>query len=402
MSDVTPTTTAQIIETEDRWQVPTYAHAPMALVKGDGCYVEDADGTRYLDLYGGHCVALVGHCHPRLVEAIREQAGKLLFYSNVVYNDARARAAAAVTSIAPEGLRRVFFCNSGTEANEVALKIARKHTGRTHVVSMADGFHGRTLGSLGVTGPEKFRDPTWPVPTQHTRIPYGDADALRAAITDDTAAVVLEPIPSMGGIRVADDAWFRLLRERCDAHGAMLVFDEVQTGFGRTGTTFFGEQVGVTPDLITAAKGVAGGVPAGLVLVREDIAAEMKVGDQGTTFGGGPLAAAAMEAVVDILRDERLAENAARMGAWFRDRLSGVPGVRGVSGRGLLVGIDLDRPAQPVVVGLRAHGILTGTGGDPMQMRLLPPLTLTEAEAEPFVAALTEVLAAGAPAGASS
>ncbi len=399
---MTPST-ADIIAQEERWQVPTYAHAPVALVSGSGSYVEDAEGTRYLDLYGGHCVALVGHSHPRLVAAISEQAGKLLFYSNVVYNDTRARAAEAVTSLAPEGMRRVFFVNSGTEANEVALKIARKHTGRQQVVSMKDGFHGRTLGSLGATGPDQFRDPNWPVPQQHTRIEYGDMAALDSAITDQVAAVMLEPIPSMGGIRVAPDAWFQRLAERCRETGALLIFDEVQTGFGRTGTHFFGEQVGVTPDLITAAKGIAGGVPAGLVLVREDIAAGMKQGDQGTTFGGGPLASAAMEAVVSIVKDEQLAANASKLFAWFQDKVASIQGVEQVAGRGLLLGINLDRTAKPVVAALRAHGILAGTcSGNPNQIRLLAPLTLTIEEAEPFAEALLSVLAASPDSAAST
>ena len=392
-----PTTTDAIVAAEDRWQLPTYAHIPVAVVRGEGSYVFDAEGTRYLDLYGGHCVALVGHCHPRLVAAVQEQAGRLLFYSNVVYNDARAAAAEAVTALAPEGLRRVFFCNSGTEANETALKIARRHTGRRLVVSMVDGFHGRTLGSLGLTGPDKYRDPAWPVPVDHRRVAYGDVDALEAAVTEEVAAVFLEPVPSMGGIRVADDPWFTALRQACDDAGALLVFDEVQTGFGRTGTPFFGEQVGVTPDLITGAKGAAGGVPAGVVLVREDIADAMGPGEQGTTFGGGPLAAAAMAAVAGILADEDLPARAAALGHWLERRLLEVPGVVGVPGRGLLRGVDLDRPARPVVAALRERHILTGTAdGNPQQVRLLPPLTLTEEEAAPFVEALTEVLAGGA------
>ena len=388
-----PTTNAAIAEREDRWLVPTYAHIPMALVRGEDCFVWDAEGNRYLDLYGGHCVASVGHGHPKLVEAIQGQAAKLLFYSNVVYNDARAEAAEAIASIAPEGLQRIFFCNSGTEANETALKIARRHTGRRHVISMEKGFHGRTLGSLGITGPDKYRDPSWPVPEEHVRVPFGDFGALQQELGDHVAAVFVEPIPSQGGIQVADDDYYSGLRSLCDAAGALLVFDEVQTGFGRTGSWFFGEQVGVTPDLITAAKGCAGGVPAGLVLIAEDIADTIQPGDQGTTFGGGPLASAAMAAVVDILKTEQLPARATATGAWLAERLGAIDGVQGVSGRGLLLGVDLDRPARPVVAALREQSILVGScDGDPNQLRLLPPLTLTEAQAEPFVVALEQVL----------
>ena len=386
-------TTAAIIATEDRWQLPTYSKLPIALVRGEGCWVWDADGRRYLDLYGGHCVALAGHCHPRLVEAVREQAGRLLFYSNVVYSDARARAAEKVAALAPVGLQRVFFCNSGTEANETALKLARKHTGRRVVVSMADGFHGRTLGSLGATGMAKYRDPAWPIPVEHRYVPYGDSAALEAAVDRDVAAVMLEPIPSMGGIRIAPDAWFATLRRLCDERGALLVFDEVQTGFGRTGTHFFGEGVGVTPDLITGAKGVAGGVPAGVVFVRDTVAARVSYGDQGTTFGGGPLACAAMAAVADILRDEDLPGNARRVGARLAERLAKVRGVTSVTGRGLMLGLNLDRPAKPVIAALREAGFLTGgCEGDPAQVRLLPPLTLSAEEADLFATGVEAVV----------
>lgn len=387
------TNTAEIMATEDAAQLPTYAKLPLAFVRGAGSYVWDADGTRWLDLYGGHCVALAGHCHPRLVAAIQEQAGRLIFYSNVAYSDVRALAAERVTALAPEGLRRVFFCNSGSEANETALKIARKHTGRKRVVSMREGFHGRTLGALGATGMQGFRDPAYPVPTEHDFVTYGALDELEDAIGPDVAAVLLEPIPSMGGISVAAPEYFRRLRALCDQHGAMLIFDEVQTGFGRTGTNFYGEQVGVTPDLITGAKGVAGGFPAGVVFVKETLAAKVKTGEQGTTFGGGPLASAAMATVAAILVEEDLAGNAARVGAALTEELQTIDGVLSVAGAGLLLGINLDRPAKPIVAALREHGVLTGTAsGDPNQIRLLPPLNLSMEECDPFVLALAAVL----------
>lgn len=396
--------TATIVATEDAWQVPTYAKIPAALVRGEGCHVFDADGRRYLDMYGGHCVASTGHCHPTVVEALRDQAGKLLFYSNVAYSDVRARAAASVARLAPKGLRRVFFCNSGTEANETALKIARRATGRRGVVSMVDGFHGRTLGSLGATGPAGYKDPTYPIPAEHAHVTYGDVGALVAALAQvpgGAAAVMLEPIPSMGGIRMADPSYFRALRDACDEAGALLVFDEVQTGFGRTGAPFFGMRpdVDVTPDLITSAKGVASGVPAGLVLVRESIAAEISAGEHGTTFGGGPLACAAIDATVRVIEDEGLPANASAMEDAVRGGLADVAGVVSVSGAGLLLGVNLDRPAKPVVTALRErHAILTGGApGDPHQLRLLPPLTLTREHVHEFVAALTDVLAEDAP-----
>ena len=388
-----PEGSAAIREIEDACQVPTYAKLGAALVQGRGSYVTDAEGTRYLDLYGGHAVALTGHCHPTVVAAIRAQAGRLLFYSNLVYNDVRALAVRALTRLAPEGLRRVFLCNSGAEANETALKIARKHTGRMRVVSMQEGFHGRTLGCLGATGLPAYRDPAYPIPTAHTYVPYGDEDALAAALDDDVAAVLLEPIPSMGGIQEAAPAWFQALRARCTKHGALLIFDEVQTGFGRTGTPFYGERVGVTPDLITGAKGIASGFPAGVVFIREDIGAAMKPGEQGTTFGGGPLASAAIAATAQVIVTEDLPAHAARVGARLREALAGIAAVESTAGAGLLIGINFDRPAKPICQALIAEGVLTGTsGGNPQQMRLLPPLTLSEEEALGWLPALTRVL----------
>jgi acetylornithine/succinyldiaminopimelate/putrescine aminotransferase len=388
-----PCTFEEIVAAEDGAQVATYAKLPIALVEGRGCRVTDSAGRTYLDLYGGHAVAIVGHGHPRLVAALHAQAERLLFYSNVVYNDVRAAAAQRLVTLAPEGLRRVFLCNSGTEANETALKIARKHTGRRHVVSVAEGFHGRTLGSLGATGLPGYRDPSYPVPGEHRFVPYGDGEALRAAVDGSVAAVIFEPIPSVGGIRVAEDAWFRAARERCDETGALLVFDEVQTGLGRTGTWFFGEGVGVTPDLITMAKGIAGGFPAGGVFVREDVAARMQKGEQGTTFGGGPLAAAAIAATAAILVEEDLARNARDVGSRLVRDLAAVPGVVAVHGRGLMLGVDLDRPGAPVVSALLEAGHLVGGSGKPEQIRLLPPLTLGAADADEFTAALAGVLA---------
>jgi len=389
-----PKTSAEIRAIEDACQVPTYAKLGAALVRGEGSYVWDAEGKRYLDLYGGHAVALTGHCHPQVVAALRAQAGRLLFYSNLVYSDVRAVAVRSLAELAPEGLGHVFLCNSGAEANETALKIARKSTGRMRVISMNEGFHGRTLGCLGATGIPAYRDPAYPIPSAHTYIPFGDTEALDEALADDVAAVILEPIPSMGGIREAAPAYFQALRELCTRHGAVLIFDEVQTGFGRTGTPFYGERVGVTPDLITGAKGIASGFPAGVVFVREDMGAAMKIGEQGTTFGGGPLASVAIAATAKILRDEDLPGNAGRVGQVLRAALADIDGVVETTGAGLLVGINLDRPAKPICRALIEWGILTGTaGGNPNQMRLLPPLTLSEEEALSWLPALRDALA---------
>jgi len=387
--------TDEIRALEARHAIPTYAQLPIAVVGGEGCHVTDADGRRWLDLYGGHAVALTGHCHPRVVAAIREQAGKLLFYSNVVANDARARALRAIASVAPEGMSRTFLCNSGSEANEAAIKIARRTTGRREVLSMLGGFHGRTMGSLSATALGHYLEDYAPGVPDHRFLPFGDLAAAEAAISARTAGVLLEPIQSMGGMHTATGEHLHGLRDLCDRHGALLLFDEIQTGPARTGAWWYGEAFGVRPDLISTAKGLGSGLPVGAVIARDEVAAKVREGDQGTTFGGGPLVAAAVEATIAVLRDEDLVANAARAGDAIREAVGGIPGVTGFRGRGLLLGLVLDREAKDVVRRLREHGILTGsTPGDARVLRLLPPLVLGEAEIRTFADALRLVLAA--------
>lgn len=384
-------TTAETILTEDAFQIPTYKKLPVALVRGEGAYVWDADGRRYVDFYGGHCVVPIGHCPAPVVTAIQEQAATLMFYSNVVYSPVRAEAAALLAGMAPEGLRHVFFCNSGTEANETALKMARTFTGRPHVVAMTAGFHGRTLGSLLATH-GGYRAPYAAILPETTFVPFGDADALEAALTarDDVAAVILEPIQSMAGLYTAPPDYFQRLRAACDAAGAMLVFDEVQTGVGRTGTFSISEGLGVRPDLITLAKSLASGVPVGAVLASDALAAHVKVGDQGTTFGGGMLAMAALTATLRTIQDEGLMARAAEVFARLRDGLAGV--VHEVRGAGCLIGLDVGRKAAPVVNALFERGFLVGGASDPHVIRLMPPYTIPFEEVDALCEAVAECL----------
>jgi acetylornithine/N-succinyldiaminopimelate aminotransferase len=385
--------TAEIRALEARHAIPTYAQLPIAVVRGEGCHVVDSDGRRWLDLYGGHAVALTGHCHPRVVQAIQDQAATLLFYSNVVANDARARALRAISSVAPQGMSRTFLCNSGAEANEAAIKLARRTTGRRTVQSMKNGFHGRTMGALSATALGHYLEDYAPGVPDHAFLPFGDLAAAETAIDDRTAGVLLEPIQSMGGMWTASGEYLRGLRNLCDRRGALLMFDEVQTGPARTGAWWYGEHFGVRPDVITTAKGLGSGVPVGAVLAREEVSSKVKEGDQGTTFGGGPLACAAVEATIDVLRDEKLVENAAARGLQIAEETSSIPGVTGFRGKGLLAGIVLDRDAKDVVKRLRDHAILAGsTPGDARVLRLLPPLTLSASEVTTFVRALAAVL----------
>lgn len=381
----------EIMTLEEQYQLKTYAKMPLAITHGEGIFVYDAEGNRYYDFYGGHAVALTGHCHPRVVQAIQTQAARLLFYSNVVYNDMRALYSQKLAQAAPAGFEQAFFCNSGTEANETALKIARRFTGKRDVIAMAEGFHGRTIGSLSVTGLGNYRQQVRPLLEGMHFAPFGDLDAVRAQCSDETAAIILEPIPSMAGIQVAEPAFYRGLRQLCDERGIVLIFDEVQTGFGRTGTLFAGEHWGVTPDLITAAKGIASGFPMGAVLVRKPIATTIGYSEQGTTFGGGPLACAAALATLEVILEEDLPARAAAMGAYLRQQTAEMPGLIAVRGLGLLLGLETALPAKAVQAGLFERGFLAGTSANPHVLRLMPPLTVEPAHIDALVTALGEV-----------
>ena len=373
-------TTQDIIRQEDTFQIPTYKKFPLALVRGAGRFVWDADGKRYLDFYGGHCVTLLGHCPPPVVKAVQEQVAKLIFYSNVAYSPVRAHAARLLAEMAPDGLGHVFFCNSGTEANETALKLARKHTGKSGIVAMEGDFHGRTLGSLATTWTQKYREPYADVLPDTHFVPFGDIDALEAIFErhDDIAAILIEPIQSMAGITTAPDIYFQAMRTLCDEHGVVLIFDEVQTGVGRTGTFSIAESFGMTPDLITLAKSLGSGVPVGAVLVADAIAEKVEYGDQGTTFGGGMLAMAAVTATLEMIQDEQLMARAPAIFEQIADAVGAQ--VRGVRGKGCLIGLELDSPAAPVLTALREAGVLAGSSGEPNIIRLMPPLTTTDDE----------------------
>ncbi|HJQ68462.1 MAG TPA: aspartate aminotransferase family protein [Blastocatellia bacterium] len=381
-----------IIGIEEEFQVATYKKFPFVIARGEDVWVYTSDGERYLDLYGGHAVVSTGHSHPKIVRAISEQAGRLLFYSNLVYNDARARAARKLVEVAPERLTKAFFVNSGTEANENAMKIARKLTGRAKIISFEGGFHGRTPGSLSATGLVKYREGVSPLLEGHVYAPFGEIEAVERLLGADTAAVMLEPIQSMGGVRMVEPSFYRALRQLCDRAGAMLIYDEVQTGMGRTGEFFFAGRDGVTPDLVTLAKGIASGVPMGAVLMTDEIASQIKVGDLGTTFGGGPLAAAALEATIDVIRDERLLENVCANSEYLFAELGRLAAVEETRGLGYLIGIKFKADsAKPIQQALLEKKIITGLADDASILRLLPPLTLKRAEIDLFLDALAGI-----------
>jgi len=380
---------------EEQYQLATYKKMPIVAARGEGVWIYASNGDRYLDLYGGHAVAGTGHCHPHVVKSIREQTDKLLFYSNLVYSEARARAAEKLVAVAPDSLSKAFFCNSGTEANENAMRMARMATGRENVITFSGGFHGRTADAISATFLGKYRELGKPNVPGHLQAEFGDIESVRAIADDSVAAVMLEPIQSMAGVRSAEPSFFRALRELCDERGIVLIYDEVQTGVGRTGEWFFaGSEAsgGVVPDTITLAKALGSGIPVGACLVTEKIAAHIKENDLGTTFGGGMIAMAGVTATLEAIENDGMLRNVRTVEAYLRERLSEVEQVVSVRGRGFLLGLEFGDKVKPIHEALLEQKIITGTSSDPMVLRLLPPLCLKQAEVDLFIDTLSDVV----------
>jgi len=383
----------EIRRKEDLFQLNTYKKLPLSIERGEGVYVFDSEGSRYLDLYGGHAVALTGHCHPDVVQAVKEQVEKLVFYSNVVYSSVRAQASEAIIRVAPSGMDKVFFCNSGAEANETAMKICRRFTGRTKIIAMEGGFHGRTVGALSATGLGDYRKQFTPLLKDYEFVEFGNIDALKQTLGDlisggvanEVAGIILEPVQSMAGVEMADEGYYAELRKICSEHGIVLIFDEVQTGFGRTGHWFFGDGIGVSPDIITLAKGIGGGIPVGGVIISEHISKTIGHGEHGSTFGGGPVACAAILANISVIQGEKLVENARTLGEYLRKELEKLSFVKGVKGKGLLLGVEIEQEAGKLRDFLLDRKIITGTSSKKNILRLLPPLTLTLQDADLFL-----------------
>ena len=380
----------EIRNKEEKYQLNTYRKLPIAVERGEAVYVWDSEKKRYLDLYGGHAVALVGHCHPKVSKAVKDQTERLMFYSNAVYSEVRAKASERIVTVAPSGMDRVFFCNSGSEANETALKIARRFTGKSRVVAMKNGFHGRTIGALSATELGSYRSDFSPVIEAFDFVKFGDMIEIERAVDSETAAVILEPVQSMAGVEIADDDYYIALRKFCSEKDVLLIFDEIQTGFGRTGEWFFGDRIGVYPDLITLAKGIGGGIPIGAVLINERISKTIGYGEHGSTFGGGPVAASSLAATIEVIEEEGLVQNARTTGEFLCRELEGMEAVNAVKGRGLLLGVEVEGKASDLRDYLLERGIITGTSSKPGVLRLLPPLILSQKQAEPFLEAVKD------------
>lgn len=357
-----------------------YALRGLTLVRGEGARVWDAEGRTYIDCIGGHGAAILGHAHPAIARALSEQAARLIACPGTFGNDVRAELLEALARVT--GFPRFFLCNSGAEAVEAALKFARLATGRPGFVAAMRGFHGRTLGALSVTWEPKYRRPFEPLLPEVTHVPFNDLAAAEQAISDRTAAVIVEPVQGEGGVRPATPDYLAGLRALCDERGALLIFDEVQTGFGRTGHWFAFHHYGVVPDLLALAKGIAAGVPMGAVAVGPRVGA-LPAGAHGSTFGGNPLACAASLATLDVLEQAQLPARAARLGAWaletLRKELADAPLVREVRGLGLMIGVELRRRVTPLLRALQEAGVLALPAG-PTVLRLLPPLVIEEAD----------------------
>ncbi|HSN18245.1 MAG TPA: aminotransferase class III-fold pyridoxal phosphate-dependent enzyme [Gammaproteobacteria bacterium] len=365
----------------------TYAPYPFPLVRGEGEHVRDDTGREFLDFYGGHCVAATGHSHPKLVAAVAEQAHALIFYSAAARLPVRDLAAQALVEFAPEHIASVFFCNSGAEANESALKVAAQLTGRTRFTAFKGSFHGRSLLALSVTDSPSLKKGLEPLLARVDFLPFGDLAALQEADLSGSAAVIVEPIQSMAGCATASRAWFQVLAEKCRQAGTFLIFDEVQTGMGRLGAPFAAQFYAVQPDMITLAKGMASGVPMGGLLMSADVARALKPGDLGSTFGGGPLACAALLATLGVIRDEGLMANAARQAGRIRAALAGSV-ITEVRGEGLLLGLKAGTHASTLKKKLQEQRILVGGSSAPEVLRLMPPLTVSDAAVDSLLAAI--------------
>ena len=380
---------------EEQFQLATYKKMPVVAERGEGVWIYASNGDRYLDLYGGHAVAATGHCHPDIVAAIRAQSERLIFYSNLVYSEARARAAEKLVSIAPASLTKAFFCNSGTEANENAMRMARMATGRANIITFSGGFHGRTADAISATFLGKYREIGKPNVPGHVRAEFGDIDSVRAVADESVAAIMLEPVQSMAGVKMAEPAFYRALRHLCDERGIVLIYDEVQTGVGRTGEWFFaGSEAGdgVVPDIITLAKALGSGIPVGACLVTDEIASHIKENDLGTTFGGGMIAMAAVTATLEATEKDGMLRNVREVESHLRERLKEVGQVVNVHGRGFLLGLEFADKARPIHEALLEQKIITGTSSNPRVLRLLPPLCLGKEEVDLFVDALSQIV----------
>ncbi len=394
--------TEELMQGARQYLMDTYARYPLAIARGQGTRVFDVEGREYLDFLAGIAVNVLGHCHPKVTLALQQQAQRLLHTSNLFYTEPQVRLAKVLVD--HSFADKVFFCNSGAEANEAAIKLARRWAhgkdgaDRYEIVSMLNSFHGRTLATLTATGQEKVQKGFEPLPEGFRYVPFNDVAALSQAVRAKTAAVLVEPVQGEGGVRVATPAFLKACREICRERGAVLIFDEIQTGVGRTGRLFAYEHFGIAPDIMTLAKGLGGGVAIGACLATNDVAKSFTPGSHASTFGGNPLACAAALAVLEVILEDRdILGQCARSGEYFMKGLQELqgrcPAITDIQGLGLMIGVEVAVDARELVHDLRKRGILANATSERV-LRFVPPLIVTQAEIERVVTTLSEVIEA--------
>ncbi len=386
---------SEIRMAEDRHLAKFYARRQVAIVKGEGALVFDAEGREYVDCAGGYGTCIIGHAHPAVTEAIAKQAAKLISCHGSTYNDARAAFLSRLAIILPSEDGRVFLSNSGAEAIECAIKLARKSTGKRKIVAIKGGFHGKTHGALSATWDSKYRKSFEPLLPDFVHIPFANFEAAKSTITSDTAAVLVEPIQGESGIRVPPPDWLPLLRDLTQDSGALMVADEIQTGLGRTGRMFACEQFGVTPDIMCLGKGIASGLPLGVTAAGERIMGSIAVGEHSSTFGGNPVVCAAADATLEVLMNERLVENAAEVGAYFKNQLLETQKelriIREIRGLGLMLGAEMRFDVYSILQNALQNGVLLLDAGRNV-LRFLPPLSLKREHVDRVITCLRGIL----------
>lgn len=384
------------INKEDRYMGNLYQRFPVIVERGEGANVWDTKGTKYIDCMAGYGVALLGHHNKRVTDAVIKQANKIITVHSSLYNPTRTEFLEKLISLAPDGLEQVHLNNSGAEAVEAAIKFAKKYTGRKKMVAMRGSYHGKSLGALSITFGPKYRKPFAPLIEGAEFTTFGDSDALRNTVDQDTAFVIIEPIQGESGINVAPQGFLQEAREICNKTGALLVFDEIQAGLGRTGKMWAGQHWGVTPDVMCLAKGIAGGIPMGATLVKPEIIGAMSKGEHSSTFGGNPISCAAGSATLDALTQDGLIENSAAIGTVFVNGLAELKQkhprmIRDIRGRGLMIGVELKFEVKGILDRLIDMGILMLYSGRNI-LRILPPLVISKEQASKVLEALDEAL----------
>jgi acetylornithine/LysW-gamma-L-lysine aminotransferase len=384
-----------IINFENRLMANVFAKRPVVITRGKGALVWDINGKEYVDCMGSYGVALLGHSHPKVVEAVCKQAEELISCHASLYNNKRTEFLQKLVSITPRGLNKAFLSNSGAESVECAIKVARKYTGKPEIIAVMGGYHGKTMGALSATWDKKYREPFQPLVPEFKHVPPDNLEKLAEAITEKTAAVLLEPIRGEGGVRVPPDDFLPGVRELCDEKGVLLILDEVQTSFGRTGKLFGCEHWGVTPDVMCLAKPFAGGLPIGITVAKEPIMSSFKVGEHSSTFSGSPLVCAAGCAAIDVLVKEKLAGRAANLGAYFKEKLEGLQAkykiVKEVRGLGLMLGVELRYEVRSIILKTMERGVLILDAGRNV-LRFLPPLVIEKEQIDKTIFVLDEVI----------